>query len=146
MPILDISALEKSVAALERALDALAETPPTHPHREHLRGATIQCFQVAFETCIRLMTEYADQTEENGILAAGNSDAVFSGVENGLIPDADAWLKHRAMRNQAGRFQDDARADAVAAGAAAFLPDAKKFISALRARADPADIAAAAND
>ena len=44
---MDISSLEKSVAALERAANFLAETHPNNPMHEQVRGNTVQCFEVA---------------------------------------------------------------------------------------------------
>ena len=134
MPILDISALEKSVAALERALDALAETPPTHPHREHIRSSVVQCFEVSLEVSLAFMRRYALAQNLKGEALENARDILRVAQENGLIDDPKRWMAHRKLRNITSHTYDENKADAVAAGAVAFLADAQEFTARLRAR------------
>ena len=136
MPSLDISPLEKAVAALERATDTLAEFPPSHPHYEHFRNSAVQGFEVLQELCLAFMRRHAAATRGDKKPLRDARDILRVAQENGLIADAKRWMAHRKLRNITSHTYDEDKADRAAEGAVAFLADAKDFTARLRARLD----------
>ena len=134
MPPLDTSSLEKSVAALERAANLLAELHPNNPMHEQVRGNAVQCFEVALEVCLASMRRYALALDRKGDPPSDARGILRVAQENGLIDDAERWMAHRKIRNITSHTYDEAKADQAAAGAVAFLADAKEFAARLRAK------------
>ena len=131
---LDTSSLEKSVAALERAANFLAETHPNNPMHEHVRASAVQCFQVALEVCLAFMRRYAVSLDRKGNPPSDTREILRVAQENGLIDDAKRWMAHRKIRNITSHTYDEVKADQAAAGAVTFLADAKEFTVRLRAK------------
>ena len=139
MPLLDISALEKSVAALERAANYLAEVHPNNPIHEHVRGNTVQCFEVLLELCLAFMRRYALARDRKMEAPRDARDVLRVAEEEGLIDDPKRWMAHRKLRNITSHTYDENKADRAAAGAVAFLADAKEFTARLRAKVKEAE-------
>ena len=124
---MDTSSLEKSVAALERAANFLAELHPNNPMHEQVRGNTVQCFEVALEVCLASMRRYAVSLDRKGNPPSDTREILRVAQENGLIDDAERWMVHRKLRGVVNCTYDEAKAEQVAAGAVVFLADAKAF-------------------
>ena len=131
---MDISSLEKSVAALERTANFLAELHPNNPAHEGVRAGVVLCFQVALEVCLAFMRRYAVSLDRKGNPPSDTREILRVAQENGLIDDAERWMAHRKIRNITSHTYDEAKADQAAAGAVAFLADAKDFVVRLRAK------------
>ena len=139
MPLLDISSLEKSVAALERATDFLAEVRPPNPIHEHVRGNAVQCFEVSLELSLAFMRRYALARDRKMEAPRDVRDILRIAEEEGLIDNPQRWMAHRKIRNITSHTYDENKADEAAAGAAAFLTDAKEFVARLRAKVEEAE-------
>ena len=136
MPLLDISPLEKSVAALERAADALTETPSSHPHHEHLRTAVVLNFQITLELSLLFMRRFSDAAGANRKPPLNVSDIFRIAGEEGLLDDPERWVAHRKLRNITSHAYNEEQADKVAKNAVDFLTDAKEFVARLRAKTE----------
>ena len=139
MPLLDISPLEKSVAALGRAADALAETPQSHPHYEHLRAAVVLNFQIVLEMSRLFMRRCALARDRKMEAPRDARDMLRVAEEEGLIDDPKRWMAHRKLRNIVSHAYNEEKADKVAEDAAGLLADAKEFVVRLRAKTGEAE-------
>ena len=128
---MDISSLEKSVAALERAANFLAETHPNNPMREQVRGAVALRFKNALALCLAAMRRHATAPERKGDPPRDAREILRVARENGLIDDAKRWMAHCELRGVVNCTYDEAKAEQVAAGAVVFLADAKAFAARL---------------
>ena len=139
MPLLDISPLEKSVAALERAADALAETPQSHPHYEHLRAAVVLNFQIVLEMSLLFMRRHSAALSASRKPPLDVRDVFRMAEEEDLIENAERWMAHRKLRNIVSHAYNEEKADKVAEDAAGLLADAKEFVARLRAKVEEAE-------
>lgn len=133
---IDLSALRKASATLQEALAFWDAQPAGSPLKPHLRSAVIQSFEFTYELSIRLLRrtliERAEAAER--VADLGFNDLLRLGADAGLLLDQASWRRWREMRNATSHAYDEARAEAVAAGAKAFILDAAEFLKTLEAR------------
>lgn len=129
---LDLSALEKALAALDRALARAA----TAPHDEELRDACIQRFEFTFELTWKMLKRRLaldlPSAQEVGTMSYRTLMRV--GAEQGLIADPTAWFVYRDKRNLTAHTYDAAKANEIAAILPRFAADAHELVVALKQR------------
>lgn len=134
-PTIDLSPLRKSLAMLNEALTFWALQPDGTPLKPHLRSAVIQSFEFTYELSVRLMRrvliERAESTDRIADLSF--NDLLRAAADAGLTPDTARWRVWREMRNATSHAYDEAKAQAVAVGAAAFAADASALLDAMGA-------------
>lgn len=131
---LDLSAFERALAALERALARAAAAPDD----EELRDATIQRFEFTFELAWKMLKRRLELDLPNAQEVDGMSyrTLIRVGAEYGLI-EADAvaaWFVYRDKRNITSHTYDAAKAAEVAAIVPAFAQHARALLQRLQAR------------
>lgn len=139
--MLDLSALESALAALERALSVTADTQRWQHFdmatQEALKAGVIQTFEVAYEQSWKMMRRWLAVN-----LVAGDVDGVpmrqlyrFA-AKAGLIEDVDAWMDSHKARNQTSHTYNRAVAQAVFDMAPAFAKQSRSMLMQLEQRND----------
>lgn len=134
---IDLSPLRNALAMLAEANQFWQQQPAGDPLKPHLRSAVIQSFEFSYELSVRLLRraliERAASNEEIADLSF--ADLLRVAADAGLIDDPMAWRRWREMRNATSHAYSEARAQAVASGAAAFCADGERLLSRLEGRA-----------
>lgn len=129
---LDLTSLEKALAALQRGLTrALAD-----PADEELRDACIQRFEFSFELAWKMLKRRLelDAPSAPEIDAMSYRTLMRVAAERGLIADPRPWFGYRDQRNLTSHTYDQAKAAQVFAALPAFLGDALALLANLQAR------------
>jgi len=129
---LDLSALEKAVASLEKALTRATGSPGD----EELRDAAIQRFEYTYELCWKMVKR---RTEVDAAVPADVDALSFPALmreaaERGLVTDVTQWLEYREQRNITAHTYDAAKAQSVFETIRPFLADAMSLLAELRKR------------
>ncbi len=134
-PPIDLSPLRKALALLNEALQFWNDLPDGAPLKPHLRSAVIQSFEFSYELSVRLLRRVLVERSESSDRVSDLSfnDVLRSAADAALMPDATRWREWREMRNATSHAYDEVKAQAVAAGAAAFALDAAALLAALEA-------------
>ena len=137
-PPIDLSPLRKALALLNEALQFWGDLPDGAPLKRHLRSAVIQSFEFSYELSVRLLRRVLVERSESSDRVSDLSfnDVLRAAADAGLMPDATRWREWREMRNATSHAYDEVKAQAVAAGAAAFALDAAALLAALEASLD----------
>ena len=137
-PPIDLSPLRKALALLSEALQFWGDLPDGVPLKRHLRSAVIQSFEFSYELSVRLLRRVLVERSESSDRVSDLSfnDVLRAAADAGLMPDATRWREWREMRNATSHAYDEVKAQAVAAGAAAFALDAAALLAALDASLD----------
>ena len=134
-PVIDLSPLRKALAMLREALVFWNAQPDGTPLKPHLRSAVIQSFEFTYELSVRLLRrvliERAASTDL--VIDLSFNDLLRGAADAGLMPNAARWREWREMRNTTSHAYDEAKAQAVAERAAAFVVDAAALLDALGA-------------
>ena len=126
---LDLTPLERALAALQRGLVRWQATPAD----EELRDACIQRFEFTFELCWKMLKRRLEIDLPNAAEVDGLSyrALIRAGAEHGLVADVAPWWVYRDKRNITSHTYDAAKAADVAAVLPAFAADAAQLLSAL---------------
>ncbi len=129
---LDLTPLEKALAALDRGL-ARWQAEPTDAE---LRDACILRFEFTFELSWKLLERrlQLDLPNAQEVDSMSWRALMRAGAEQGLIQDVDAWMIYRDKRNITSHTHDEAKAIEVAAVIPGFAGDAQDLLRRLRAR------------
>lgn len=134
MTTLDLSALEKALAALERGL---ARAVPV-PDDEELRDACIQRFEFTFELSWKMLKRRLEMDLPSADAVDGMSYRALmrTGAEYGLLEDVSAWFVYRDKRNIISHTYNAAKAAQVFAVLPGFAQHARALLSALKVKGD----------
>jgi nucleotidyltransferase substrate binding protein (TIGR01987 family) len=130
--ILDLTSLEKALAALDRALARSAKAPGD----EELRDACIQRFEFTFELSWKMLKRRLemDLPDAAEVDTMSYRTLIRAGAERGLIADPTTWFIYRDKRNLTTHTYDAAKANDIAGVLPRFAADARLLLDALRKR------------
>jgi len=131
---LDLSALEKAIMSLDRALTRASGTPGD----EELRDAVIQRFEYTYELCWKMVKRRveSDAPVPSDVDAMSFPVLMRDAAERGLVLDVTRWLEYREQRNVTSHTYDAAKAQSVFETAGPFLSDARFLLAELQRRND----------
>jgi len=134
---LDLTPLEKALAALDRGL-ARWQVAPTD---EELRDACIQRFEFTFELSWKMLKRrlQLDLPNAQAVDSMTWRELMRAGAEQGLVQDVDAWMIYRDKRNITSHTYDEAKAIEVASVIPAFAKDAQNLLHRLGERGATSD-------
>ena len=141
---LDLTPLERALAALQRGLLRWQATPAD----EELRDACIQRFEFTFELCWKMLKRRLEIDLPNAAEVDGMSFRALmrAGAEQGLVADVAPWWIYRDKRNITSHTYDAAKAAEVAGVLPAFALDAQALLAALQQRGRIAEAEDGARD
>lgn len=135
---LDLTSLEKSVAALRQSVaESASRMPELSPAlRNTVKAGIIQQFEVAYEQSWKSMKRWIEEnvgaTEVDGV---PRRELFRQAAEQRLIKDVEGWMRFHRARNETSHTYSAETADEVFALAMAFLPHAEALLATLRTRA-----------
>lgn len=131
---LDLSALEKAIASLDKSLTRATGTPGD----EELRDAVIQRFEYTYELCWKMVKRRieADAPVPSDVDAMSFHALMREAAERGLVVDVTRWLEYREQRNVTSHTYDAAKAQSVFETTRPFLGDARSLLVELQRRND----------
>jgi nucleotidyltransferase substrate binding protein (TIGR01987 family) len=126
---LDLSALEKALASLERALQRSHGLPAD----EELRDACIQRFEYSFELAWKMLKRRLelDVPSTDAVDALSYRAMIRVAAERGLLADPQVWFDYRDQRNRTTHTYDLVVAQQVYACINDFKRDADALLAAL---------------
>lgn len=134
---LELDALAGAVAQLEKSLAyARSSQAGADPGlAEQFRNSVIQCFEFSYELAWKMLRRQLalDLATPDLVERLAYRDLVRTGVERGLLREAQAWFDYRELRNQTAHTYDVGKADKVAAAAPKLLADVHFLLERLRA-------------
>lgn len=136
---LDLTSLQKGIAALSRALGTLADTSEasevTPAIRETLQGGVIQAFEFTYELCWKFIRRWlAMNISPEAVSGISRRQLFRMAAEHGLIEDWSRWMAYHEARNLTVQTYDQDVAEKVVMVARTFLADAEALLKALQAR------------
>jgi nucleotidyltransferase substrate binding protein (TIGR01987 family) len=128
---LDLSALDKALASLARALVRAQGLPAD----EELRDASIQRFEYSFELAWKMLKRRLelDVPSTDSVDTLSYRAMIRVAAERGLLANPQAWFDYRDQRNLTSHTYDAAVAQRVYACVADFKRDADELLVALKA-------------
>ncbi|WP_295392263.1 nucleotidyltransferase substrate binding protein [uncultured Thiodictyon sp.] len=130
--MLDLTPLERALAALDRSLSRFAGAPTD----EEVRDACIHRFEFTFELSWKMLKRRLQMDLPN----AQEVDSMTwralmrAGAEQGLIDDVAGWLVYREKRNITSHTYDAIKAAEVAAVLPEFARAARALLGRLQVR------------
>jgi nucleotidyltransferase substrate binding protein (TIGR01987 family) len=136
---LDLTSLDKAVAALEASLELVDRSAfaDGSPERALLRDGAIQRFEFTYELCHKMLKRYLDAASpEPGFSdRLVFQDLIRVGCEMGLLLHGwPAWKGYREARATTSHTYDQDKALKVWERIPAFLEEARFLLSQLRQR------------
>lgn len=130
--MLDLTPLEKALAALERGLLRATAAPDD----EELRDACIQRFEFTFELAWKMLKRRleCDLPNAQSVDAMSYRVLIRTGAEQGLLENVEAWFVYREKRNMTSHTYDAAKAAEVFRALPAFQDDVRTLLSRLQQR------------
>jgi nucleotidyltransferase substrate binding protein (TIGR01987 family) len=127
---LDLSALEKALTSLARALLRSHGAPAD----EELRDACIQRFEYSFELAWKMLKRRLelDVPSTDAVDTLSYRAMIRLAAERGLLPNPQAWFDYRDQRNLTSHTYDVVIAQQVYACIADFKRDADALLAALQ--------------
>jgi nucleotidyltransferase substrate binding protein (TIGR01987 family) len=131
---LDLSALEKAIASLDKALTRATGAAGD----EELRDAVIQRFEYTYEICWKMVKRRieADAPVPSDVDAMSYPVLMREAAERGLVSDVTRWFEYREQRNVTSHTYDAEKAQSVFKTARPFLADARALLAELQRRND----------
>ena len=130
---LDLSPLERSVAALEQAVAEFA----AEPQRRVVRAGLIQYFEFTYEVCHKTLKRFLESnlSSETDLDHLRFPDLIRTGNEQGLLRDEwPQWELYREMRNESSHAYAEEVALKVLSGIPRFLAEAQYLRDQLQRR------------
>lgn len=127
---LDLSSLEKAIAALEEVLAARK----AEPGNGFILDSCIQRFEFTYELCWKMLRRHLENTEPAAqpVDAMEFPDLIRTGSERGLLRSGwDRWKVWREARNATSHTYDSTKAQKVAAVVPEFFEEARFLLDAL---------------
>jgi nucleotidyltransferase substrate binding protein (TIGR01987 family) len=131
---LDLSALERATASLNKALTRATGTPGD----EELRDAVIQRFEYTYELCWKMVKRRieTDAPVPSAVDAMSFPMLMREAAERGLVEEVTRWLEYREQRNVTAHTYDATKAQSVFETTRPFLADAQALLVELQRRND----------
>ena len=134
---LDLSSLESSVVALERAYgvstDKVLWGQLSPAIQEAVKAGVIQCFEVAYEQSWKMTQRWLEINRSPSALAGATRRHLYRiAAESALIDDVELWMTFNKARNQTSHTYDRHVAQAVFDSAGAFLAHTSKLLARLK--------------
>ena len=136
---LELTSLEKAVAALERSINAAAAFEDSLPAelKDTVRSGIIQNFEVAYELSWKMMKRWLENNiSAEAVDGVTRRELFRRAAENNLIVDVDDWLSFHSSRNETAHTYDQEMAEEVSLAAKEFVYEAQSLLTALRERND----------
>jgi nucleotidyltransferase substrate binding protein (TIGR01987 family) len=135
---LDLTAMEKAVAQLEKSLWYLESDAAKNDRGlyEQFRAAAIQGFEYTYELCIKII-----RRQLAGIVANPGElreiefmDLIRTAYEAGIVSNPAAFKMYREMRNITNHTYDENKAEDVIKITGSFLEEVKSIIERIKKR------------
>lgn len=141
MMTLDLSSLQKAVAALERTLNSANSTEKMNAldsdQRDAIKAGAIQNFEFTYELCWKFMQRWLAHNLGRIYVDGISRRALFRlSAEHHLITSVDHWMEFHETRNQTVHTYDAEVAKVVFQAATEFLSEAKALLHAITQRND----------
>lgn len=139
---LDITPLEKAVAALEKSLRFLRSEMSSDPDlREQFRAATVQGFETVYEMAYKMIRRQLEQIvpAPGALREITFQELMRTAAEAGLVRDPRAWWNYRDLRNRTPHTYDEAEAEAIVSEVEGFFQDVRFTLAELERRNHGAD-------
>ena len=138
---LDLTSLEKSVAALDKALsvahDAEEADTLTNDQRLVIKAGVIQHFELTYEFCWKFMKRDLQHNLGRVYVDGVSRHQLFRlAAEQRLIEDVEAWMDYHHARNLTSHTYDEEVAGEVFFTACTFAAQAHALLTALELRND----------
>lgn len=139
MNTLDLTALERCLATLERAHARLVATGPTDVDHDLFRAACVKEFELILEIVVKLLRkvlrEYVTSTRELTTLPFKH--ILRLAAQHGLLSldEVDRWLLHRDNRNTSAHEYGMHFAEKIVANLPMFISDTHAVLATLRQQA-----------
>lgn len=134
---LDLTSLEKSVAALRQSVtDSASRMPELSPAlRDTIKAGIIQQFEVAYEQSWKSMKRWIEENV-GAIQVDGvpRRELFRQAAEQRLIEDVEGWMRFHRARNETSHTHSAETAEEVFTLAMAFHPHAESLLATLRKR------------
>jgi nucleotidyltransferase substrate binding protein (TIGR01987 family) len=136
-PHLDLSALRKAVASLERAREIAGNLTwfdaQSQDMQALLMAGVIQNFEFVYELSVKMIRRQielgSDSPDE--VDKANFRDMLRIAGEIGLISDVEAWFYYRKMRDLSAHAYDQEKARQVYQDTFTFIKDARALLAVL---------------
>lgn len=128
MPPLDLTSLERALAALERGLARTRAAPGD----EELRDAVIQRFEFSVDLCWKMLQRWLKLAGTDERWFRTKRDLFREAARVGMIDDPIPWFAFHEARNQTSHTYDPEIAVRVFAPAKPFLAQARVLLGHLR--------------
>jgi nucleotidyltransferase substrate binding protein (TIGR01987 family) len=112
---LDLESLEKSIAALGRALAFASKVEGKDQETaEVARNSVIQCFEVAYEQGWKFMQRWIEENVSPDLVRGVPKRELYRhAFEQDLIKDVDEWMRYHGARNETSHTYDLEKAEGV---------------------------------
>ncbi len=136
---LDLTALERGVAALRKAVQQTQDMTWVgtldEDQRRLVRAGVIQHFEFTYELCWKFMRRWLMENVGSVYVEGIPRRQLFRlAAEHRLIEDAGRWFDHHKARNLTTHVYAEPVAEEVYAAAVDFAGDAEALLAALRER------------
>jgi nucleotidyltransferase substrate binding protein (TIGR01987 family) len=135
---LDLSALEKATAQLEKSMKYLGSDAAKNDRDlyEQFRAATIQGFEYTYELCIKTIRRQLARIVANPgeLREIEFMDLIRTAYEAGIVANPVSFKTYREMRNITSHTYDEAKAEDVIKITASFMKEVKSTIEQIKKR------------
>ncbi len=139
MDMLDLTALERCLATLQRAYARLVVTSPTDDDHDLFRAACVKEFELILEIVVKLLRkvllDYVTSTRELAEMPFKN--VLRLAAQHGLLSlgEVDRWLLHRDNRNTSAHEYGMQFAEKIVSFLPTFISDTEAVLTTLRQKA-----------
>jgi nucleotidyltransferase substrate binding protein (TIGR01987 family) len=126
--MLDLSALEKALASLDKAI----ERSKNLPEDDEIRDSVIHRFEYSYELAWKMMKRQLEIDLPTNIDILTFKDVIRKAAEMNLISDPEIWFEYRRMRNITSHAYDEIKAIQVYNTTLIFIKDAKLLLQNLK--------------
>ena len=136
MEPLDLTALERCLATLQRAHARLVVTSPTDDDHDLFRAACVKEFELILEIVVKLLRkvlrEYVTSTRE--LVNMPFKTILRLAAQHGLLSldEVDRWLLHRDNRNTSAHEYGMQFAEKIVSTLSTFISDTNAVLTTLR--------------
>ncbi len=133
--------LKNAIASMERALKLVDKKMMLESIDEEeievIKAGVIQNFEFTYELCWKFMKRWIEENISAEFVDGVTRRELFRlSAENRLIVAVEKWMEYHKARNRTSHTYDENIAEEIYQAAAAFLPEAKDFLSRLEERND----------
>lgn len=132
---LNFQSLQRAAAQLEKSYGYLHSdmARDNAELRDEFRSATIQKFEYTYELAVKMIRRQLAEivSDPMRLHSIVFNDLMREAEDAGIIADANAFSRYRAMRNETSHTYDETTAEKVAAEAGGFLSDMRFLLKQL---------------